>query len=236
MYNFKRNKQSIEVVSTTIIYYFTEWWNCHIGLYFDLIWYLIPIKITKLKFTTDTDEDAFTIQHSATGKCLDMGVSSGPSLASCDPNSRSQLWKWGSGHRLYHVDTTMCLALNVTSKTLSLMDCGSNILLLWRCLDGVVYTAYEMTLAVTDQDQVTTKHASSEDSWLRGGSQQNICHKPYRGRSSFLLLLLFDLIRELWTLNQQHFLWWGCSEYWNLTDGVFCWPTSRGGKNILLDM
>lgn len=90
----------------------------------------------------------------------------------------------------------MCLALNVTSKTLSLVDCGSNILLWWRCLDGVVYTIYEMTLAVTEQDQVTTKHNTPPDSWVRGGSQQNICHNPYRGRSSFHCFL-FDLMREL---------------------------------------
>lgn len=126
------------------------------------------------------DEDAFTIQDSATGKCLGSGAYLGLSLAVCDPSSRSQQWKWGSGHRLYHVDTALCLALKVASKTLSLVDCGSNILLWWRCLDGVVYTAYEMTLAVADdKEQVTTKHKSN-DTWLRGGSQHNICHKPYR--------------------------------------------------------
>lgn len=136
----------------------------------------------------NADEDAFTIQHQATGKCLDTGVSSGPSLAVCEPSSSSQLWKWGSGHRLYHVDTAMCLALDVASKTLSLVDCGSNILLWWRCLDGVVYTAYEMTLAVADLERVTIQRDSTNDSWVRGGSQQNICHKPYRGRSSFELI------------------------------------------------
>lgn len=141
----------------------------------------------------NTDEDAFTIRHSATGKCLGTGASLDPSLAVCDPSSRSQLWKWGSGHRLYHVDTALCLALNVASKTLSLVDCGSNILLWWRCLDGVVYTAYEMTLAVADdKDQVTTKRESN-DTWLRGGSQRNICHEPYRGKSSFYFVKL-DLI------------------------------------------
>lgn len=152
----------------------------------------------------NADEDAFTIQHQATGKCLDAGVSSGPSLAVCEPSNSSQLWKWGSGHRLYHVDTAMCLALDVASKTLSLVDCGSNILRWWRCLDGVVYTAYEMTLAVADLERVTIQRDSTNDSWVRGGSQQNICHKPYRGRSSFDLIRFFDLIRsEKRTVNSE---------------------------------
>lgn len=107
-------------------------------------------------------------------------------LTSCDPNSSSQLWKWGSGHRLYLVDSALCLALNVPDKTLSLVDCGSNILLWWRCLDGAVYTAYEMALVVSD-DKVSAKRDPT-DTWLRGGSQDNICHKPYRGECVFSLI------------------------------------------------
>ncbi|XP_044064905.1 lymphocyte antigen 75 isoform X2 [Siniperca chuatsi] len=122
---------------------------------------------------TGFDEGAFTIQHSSTEKCLGTDLS----LTSCDPNSRSQLWKWGSGHRLFHVATSQCLALDVRSKTLSLVDCGSNILLHWRCLDGAVYTVYQMGLAVSD-GKVSAKR-DSNDTWVRGGSQDNICQKPY---------------------------------------------------------
>lgn len=133
------------------------------------------------------DEDAFTIQHSSTGKCLGTGASSDLSLTSCDPSAESQLWKWGSAHRLFHVATSLCLALEVRSKTLSLVDCGANILLWWRCLDGAVYTVYEMALVVNDS-KVSTKRDTT-DTWLRGGSGDNICQKPYRGECGFSYIL-----------------------------------------------
>ncbi|KAM6950375.1 lymphocyte antigen 75 [Lycodopsis pacificus] len=123
------------------------------------------------------DEDAFTIQHSSTGMCLDVGASANLSLAPCGPNGRSQLWKWGSGHRLFHVATSLCLALDVQSKTLSLVDCGANNLLWWRCLDGAVFTVYQMGLSVSD-GKVATKRDPS-DTWVRGASQDNICQRLY---------------------------------------------------------
>ncbi|XP_070703612.1 lymphocyte antigen 75 [Pempheris klunzingeri] len=124
------------------------------------------------------DEDAFTIQHSGTGKCLGTGAKAALTLTSCDSNSTSQLWKWGSGHRLFHEATSLCLALEISSKTLTMVDCGSNIPLWWRCLDGAVYSVYLMGLAVSD-GKVATKRDTG-DTWVRGGSQDNICQRPYR--------------------------------------------------------
>uniref|UniRef100_A0A3Q1INV5 Uncharacterized protein n=1 Tax=Anabas testudineus TaxID=64144 RepID=A0A3Q1INV5_ANATE len=125
-----------------------------------------------------TDEDAFTIQHSSSQKCLTTGDSADLNLATCDPNSRSQLWKWGSGHRLFHVATSQCLALDIHSKTLSLVDCGTNIDQSWHCADGAVYTVYQMGLAV-NKGKVAAK-ADNNDTWVRGGSQDEICRRPYR--------------------------------------------------------
>ncbi|XP_020493613.2 lymphocyte antigen 75 [Labrus bergylta] len=124
------------------------------------------------------DEDAFTIQHASTEKCLGTEASSDLSLTACDPNSRTQLWKWGSGHRLFHVATSLCLALDVPSKTLFLVDCGHNNMLRWRCVDGIVYTVYQMGLAASDGKVVAKRDAN--DTWVRGGSQDNICQRPYR--------------------------------------------------------
>lgn len=125
-----------------------------------------------------TDEDAFTIQHSGTKTCLSAGPSKDLSVAPCDPGGRSQLWKWGTGHRLFHVATSLCLAFDVRSKALSLVDCNAAIPLWWRCLDGSVYTAY-VALVVID-GKLATKQ-DTPDAWVRGGSQDDICQKPYRG-------------------------------------------------------
>ncbi|XP_007560167.1 lymphocyte antigen 75 [Poecilia formosa] len=125
-----------------------------------------------------SDEDAFTIQHSTTGKCVEKGLSKTFTITACNSTIRSQLWKWGSGDRLFHVASSLCLALNVSSKTLALVDCGSTVPLTWHCLDGLVYTVYQMGLTVT-KDKVGPKR-DSKDSWVRGGTQENICQRPYR--------------------------------------------------------
>ncbi|XP_062280190.1 lymphocyte antigen 75 isoform X1 [Scomber scombrus] len=124
------------------------------------------------------DEDKFTIKHSSTGKCLSATTASDLSVSNCDPNSNSQSWKWGSGHRLFHVGTSLCLALNVSSKALSLVDCSFNTWLWWRCQDGAVYTVYQMGLVVTN-GKLDAKRDPT-DTWVRGGYQDNICHRPYR--------------------------------------------------------
>lgn len=153
--------------------------------------YVSGLYITALKSSVNvfwefvclsTDEDAFTIQHLSTKTCLSAGQDL--MMASCDPGNRTQLWKWASGHRLFHVGTAMCLALDVRSKTLSLVDCSSAILLWWRCLDGTIYTVYEMALVVSDGKLATKRDTS--DTWVRGESQDNICQKPYRGECSLV--------------------------------------------------
>lgn len=122
------------------------------------------------------DDDAFTIQQSGTEKCIHAEASGDLSLTVCDSNSNSQLWKWGSGLRLFHVATAKCLALNFPSKALSLVDCDSGPLW-WRCRSNRVYTVNQMGLSATD-GKVSAKR-DFNDSWVIGGSQDSICQKPY---------------------------------------------------------
>ncbi|XP_057696411.1 lymphocyte antigen 75 [Corythoichthys intestinalis] len=123
-------------------------------------------------------EDAFTIQHSVTGNCLSVQNSKSLGLSACSPNSTTQLWKWGSGHRLFHVATTLCLAVDVQPKTLTLVDCDSDRPIWWRCTDDAVFTVYQMSLVVND-GRLGVKRDTRDD-WMRGGSQENICQKSYR--------------------------------------------------------
>ncbi|XP_076012426.1 lymphocyte antigen 75 [Genypterus blacodes] len=132
---------------------------------------------SSLVSTKTSDEEAFSIWHAAAAQCLVAEASAGLSLSSCDSNQGSQLWKWGSAHRLFHVETSLCLGLEVSNKTLILLDCGSSNSLWWRCLDGTVYTLYQMGLAVIN-GKVTVKRDSS-DVWVRDGTDDNICQRPY---------------------------------------------------------
>ena len=115
-------------------------------------------------------------------------------LGECD-GSRGSQWKWGSGHRLFHVGTSQCLGLEEKTKALSLFSCSpmENTMLLWRCLDGAVYTVDQMGLMVTD-GLVSAKRDSS-DAWRRDESTDNICHRPMRSEcvlSSERLILLME--------------------------------------------
>ncbi|XP_031680247.1 lymphocyte antigen 75 isoform X1 [Oncorhynchus kisutch] len=146
--------------------------------------------------TTYSGDDTFTIQHVSTGKCLVAISTSGTgvsgiagaksagsgfsvTLGECD-GSRGSQWKWGSGHRLFHVGTSQCLGLEVKTKALSLFSCGvmEAVMLLWRCLDEAIYTVYQMGLTVTD-GLVSAKRDSS-DAWRRDESTNNICQRPMR--------------------------------------------------------
>lgn len=124
------------------------------------------------------DDDAFTIQQSGSEKCISVEDSEQMSLAPCDSSSTSQQWKWGSGDRLFHVATTRCLALNFPSKTLSLAECDTGIILWWRCRNNLVYTVYGMGISATADGKVIAKKEFN-DTWVLGGSQDGICDKPY---------------------------------------------------------
>lgn len=124
------------------------------------------------------DDDAFTIQQSGTERCISVDGPTQMIMAPCDSSNTSQLWKWGSGDRLFHLATTKCLALNLPSKTLSLADCDSGPVLWWRCRNNLVYTIYNMGLSATAEGTVAAKKEFN-DTWVLGGSQDSICDKPY---------------------------------------------------------
>lgn len=149
--------------------------------------HVICFLVFSVSVPLTADEDAFSIQHSSTDQCLVPGASSDLSVTTCDSNSVTQLWKWGSGHRLFHVATSLCLALNLRTKTLAMVDCDSSVPLSWRCLDGAVYTVYEMALVVNSSKVSARRDAV--DTWQRGRTQDNICKKPYRSEFGLTFIL-----------------------------------------------
>uniref|UniRef100_A0A3P9JI26 Lymphocyte antigen 75 n=1 Tax=Oryzias latipes TaxID=8090 RepID=A0A3P9JI26_ORYLA len=126
----------------------------------------------------NTDEDVFSIQHSRTSTCLSAQTPAVLHLTTCDPKDSSQRWKWSSAHRLFHVDTSLCLAMDLPSKKVSITDCGSTDPTWWQCADGALFTAYQMGLSLSEGNLVAKRN--SNDTWVIGGSQSNICTKSYR--------------------------------------------------------
>lgn len=93
----------------------------------------------------------------------------------------AQSWMWGSGHRLFHTGLSACLGLDILTKTLSLTSCYDNTMLEWRCYEGYIITTFQMKLSVNASGTVTAKRDTS-DSWIRGGTTENICEQPYRSK------------------------------------------------------
>ncbi|XP_026076751.1 lymphocyte antigen 75-like isoform X1 [Carassius auratus] len=119
----------------------------------------------------------FSIQHNSNGKCLLVqdGVLK---LGACS-SVPAVLWKWGSAHRLFNMQSSTCLGLEVRTNMLTMFSCDSDALLRWKCHEDIIYTEYQMKLSVGTNDSVTAK-IDGKDTWKRGGSSDNICHQPYR--------------------------------------------------------
>ncbi|XP_066544718.1 lymphocyte antigen 75 isoform X1 [Amia ocellicauda] len=134
-----------------------------------------------LPFSTCTDtgnsgNGIFKIRHESSGKCL-QAENSQLSVTDCK-DSLSVQWKWGSGHRLFHVGSAQCLGLDITTKAVGLFECNNNKKeLWWRCDGGSIFSAYKRNLAVVN-DTVTTK-SELTDTWLRDLSSESICEQPY---------------------------------------------------------
>ncbi|ROI84218.1 Lymphocyte antigen 75 [Anabarilius grahami] len=125
----------------------------------------------------NSGDDTFTIQHNGNGKCL-LFQNEALKLGDCSLVPAVS-WKWGSAHRLFHVESSKCLGLEVRSKTVTLFSCDSTEILRWKCYEDVIYTEYQMKLSARPNDSVTAKR-DGQDTWKRGGSLDNICQRPYR--------------------------------------------------------
>ncbi|KAM8876936.1 lymphocyte antigen 75 isoform 1-T1 [Synchiropus picturatus] len=124
------------------------------------------------------NEIAFPIQHKATSQCLTAKQPNNLSLSPCLPSEVSQLWKWGSRRQLFHVGTSLCLAFDHRSKTLSLVDCGATVPLKWYCVGENIFTSDRGMLGVSKGQVVAGPDFN--DAFVRGGSEESICQRPYR--------------------------------------------------------
>lgn len=132
-----------------------------------------------------TGNGAFTIRHEKASKCLQV-KNSWIAAADCKETDEF-LWKWVSQNRLFHLGSQKCLGLNITKpeSPLKMVNCDSQLMLWWRCIDASVFGAsqYKLTL----KNNVVTASINSSDTWRRSNSSGDICEYPYQGKSVVLV-------------------------------------------------
>ncbi|KAK7127939.1 hypothetical protein R3I93_020500 [Phoxinus phoxinus] len=144
---------------------------------FYAIIFLLSGESVSYASAANSGDDTFAIQHNGNGKCL-LVQNEALKLGNCSLVPAVS-WKWGSAHRLFHVESSKCLGLEVRSKTVTLFSCDSSEILRWKCHEDVIYTEYQMKLSAGPNDSVTAKR-DGQDNWKRGGSSDNICQRAYR--------------------------------------------------------
>ncbi|CAH2305598.1 Hypothetical predicted protein [Pelobates cultripes] len=124
--------------------------------------------------------NAFTIQHEKNNTCL-KGDGIQLTLTTCSETDDATFWIWGSNHRLFNLGSQKCLGIDLlnSKKPLVLTSCDSKLTLLyWRCEGGEIYGAAQYRLSV--KDGAVTASLTSDDTWRRGSSTENICQVPYQ--------------------------------------------------------
>ncbi|XP_064183475.1 lymphocyte antigen 75 [Anguilla rostrata] len=127
--------------------------------------------------TLNNGEGIFNIRHADSGRCLWADLQ-GLQLLECSGAPEEQ-WKWGSGHRLFHVVTAQCLGLRVQNKSLALLDCSSSDgTLSWHCDEQALYVWSRKYLSVTE-GKLGARN-SLQDRWVRDNTSESICQYPYQ--------------------------------------------------------
>eukprot|EP00062_Callorhinchus_milii_P005644 gi/632945349/ref/XP_007888015.1/ PREDICTED: secretory phospholipase A2 receptor [Callorhinchus milii] len=102
------------------------------------------------------DKGMFILQSEHLSKCINV-VNLKLGLEECNQRSDSMLWKWVSKHRLFHVNSSMCLGLNIVNhqQPLKLFQCDSPVgVLWWRCNGKVLIGATQYKLSVGQGERI----------------------------------------------------------------------------------
>ncbi|KAG8432380.1 hypothetical protein GDO86_016860 [Hymenochirus boettgeri] len=175
------------------------------------------------KATSDTADHVFTIRHEQSNKCLQYHNNQ-TGIGTCSETNSTLLWKWVSNHRLFHLDTRLCLGVDLYNiqDPLKMVPCNSSLMLWWRCPEGHITGASNYRLSV--KGEAVTLNFLSNDTWRRDSTSESICDLPYhvlytRGGNSHGAACEFPFLRkETW----HH----GCIREKNDT-GDWCATTSN---------
>ncbi|XP_070410943.1 secretory phospholipase A2 receptor isoform X2 [Nothobranchius furzeri] len=125
-------------------------------------------------------KDLFILESLPLKHCVTVDQSS-LVLGDCERPTRRMLWKWVSKHRLFNLDTSMCLGLNISDPTqpLGMFECDmASPMLWWRCHGNMIYGASEWKLNVAGRLVVVKKNIYHE--WKRHNTpKEGPCSHPY---------------------------------------------------------
>ncbi|KAM5152369.1 lymphocyte antigen 75-like [Mantella aurantiaca] len=139
---------------------------------------LLLTLVTTVICSSQAGEHSFLVLHDQSNKCLQVDNDK-LKLGSCLDTSNKALWQWGSGHRLYSLESQKCLGLDLTKsqEPLKTVPCDSKLMLWWRCSGGHVYGASRYGLSL--KNGTVTAVLLSSDEWKVNGTSENICEVPY---------------------------------------------------------
>ncbi|KAM3917550.1 lymphocyte antigen 75 [Leptodactylus fuscus] len=119
----------------------------------------------------------FEIFHDQSSKCL-TAENDRLSVGDCSKTNNS-VWIWGSGHRLFNLETQKCLGVDIfkPQDPLKLVSCDSTLMLWWRCEGRRVSGASGYGLSVNNGS--VTVAIETKDGWRQNGKSEAICDVPY---------------------------------------------------------
>ncbi|XP_069791497.1 secretory phospholipase A2 receptor isoform X2 [Narcine bancroftii] len=138
-------------------------------------------NLDRSELTELVGKNIFILQSEHLGTCINVEDQE-LVLEDCSQPSSSMLWKWVSEHRLFHLDSNMCLGLDIKDqqRPLKLFSCDSTVgILWWHCTGKVLTGASQYQLAVGQGHRIGAERMIY-DRWRRYMTQdEGPCKHPY---------------------------------------------------------
>ncbi len=129
-------------------------------------------------------------------------------LATCDPHSNPQQFRWTSKNRILNTFTKKCLGVGskTVGKKLQWLLCeDDSVLQKWECHSDTLLGLKNESLYLAVNDNgvpVISKDTGAKSKWTIHGKINGICSKPYEGMCLNVSIELFSLLCKCVLFNQ----------------------------------